>query len=144
MQDSKPFYRLIYTSRATAPIDTKQILAQARKNNAERGITGGLALLEGTFIQYLEGSEGTVNDVFSHILRDARHRDVKVLERRAVPQRMFGDWSMTFLAWTDRTKLIFRSFSPGLGLDLYETDPMTAAPLFRAWAATEDWKPLAP
>lgn len=29
MQDSKPFYRLIYTSLATAPIDTKQILPQA-------------------------------------------------------------------------------------------------------------------
>ena len=144
MQDSKPLHRLIYTSRANNPIDTATILTQARRNNADLGITGGLALLDGTFIQYLEGSEGAVNDIFSRICRDHRHRDVRVLEQRAVSQRMFGDWSMTFLAWTDRTKLIFRSFSPGLGLDLYETDPMTAAPLFRAWAATEDWKPLAP
>jgi hypothetical protein len=142
MQESTAFYRLIYTSRARMPVDTKALLAQAQINNALRGITGGLALLDGVFIQYLEGSEAAVTDVFERIRRDPRHQDVKVLEQRAVKGRMFGDWSMAALHWTERTTQIFRSFSPGLDLDLHETDPMTAAPLFRAWAATEDWKPL--
>lgn len=49
---------------------------------------------------------------------------------------------MERLKWNERTEAIFRSFSPESGLDLYQTDSSTAAPLFRAWAATTDWMPL--
>lgn len=52
---------------------------------------------------------------------------------------MFSDWSMAMLEWTESTKQILRSFSPGIELDLYKTDPATAAPLFRAWATADDW-----
>ncbi|MGJ7545845.1 BLUF domain-containing protein [Variovorax sp. LT1R16] len=136
---SLPFYRLIYTSRVTPSIDIGALLRQAQKNNPPLEITGGLAVLEGVCLQYLEGSEDAVESLFARILPDARHADVKVLERRAVPRRMFNDWSMAMLNWTEDAKQIFRSFSPGIHLNLYDTDPTTAAPLFRAWAATADW-----
>lgn len=137
-----PFYRLIYTSRARTPIETGALLRQAQKNNPARGITGGLVVLDGVYLQYLEGSEEAVESLLARILGDARHSGVKVLERRAVPRRMFSDWSMALLEWTPSTRQIFHGFSPGGALNLYETDPTTAAPLFRAWAATQDWRPL--
>lgn len=144
MPDALPFYRLIYTSHAQPPLDTAGLLRQAQKNNPALGITGGLAVLDGVFLQYLEGGEEAVEALFARILTDPRHCDVKVLERRAVSRRMFSDWSMAMLDWTDSAKQIFRSFSPDIGLNLYETDPTTAAPLFRAWAATDDWHRRAP
>jgi hypothetical protein len=133
------YLRLIYTSRANVPIQIDQILKESRSWNASVAITGGLALMDDVFIQYLEGSERDVNAIFDKIKGDRRHRDVKVLERRTVPRRMFPNWSMGMLRWCDETKAIFRSFSPGCVLDLYETDPSTAAPLFRAWAASDSW-----
>ena len=133
-------WRLIYASRATPPVDTDSLLVQARRNNPARGITGGLVLLEGVFLQYLEGREDDVEHMFERIMHDPRHCEVKVLERREIPRRMFTDWSMAMLEWTDETRMIFQSFSPGVALKLYDTDPSTAAPLFRAWAATSCWK----
>jgi hypothetical protein len=134
-------YRLIYASRANPPVDLQGIVGAALRNNPSVGITGGLAYLEGVFLQYLEGTRDAVEHLFSEIHVDARHREVKVLERRTVPRRMFIDWSMAELAWNERTKQIFQSFSPGTVLNLYDTDPTTAAPLFRAWAATDAWLP---
>jgi hypothetical protein len=135
-----PFFRLIYASRATEPVVSDALIAQALRNNPAIGITGGLACMDGVFLQYLEGAESDVEDLFERILTDARHTDVKVLERRAIPKRMFSDWSMASLRWTDATVMIFRSFSPEAGLRLYDVDPSTAAPLFRAWAATSEWQ----
>lgn len=142
MSLSNNFYRLIYVSVSDPLTDVRTILVSARKNNLENGITGGLGLLDGIFIQYLEGPQTSVKAIFARISGDRRHKGIKLLEERAVPGRMFTDWSMAQLKWTDQTKVIFRSFSPGIELKLYETDPSTAAPLFRAWAATNDWMPL--
>lgn len=97
-------------------------------------------MLDGVFLQYLEGEIEDVDALFAKISRDVRHRDVKILERRVVDRRMFVDWSMATLEWTEETRNIFYSFSPGTVLDLYKTDPTTAAPLFRAWSATSAWK----
>ena len=139
-QISIPMLRLIYTSHVQPPVDTASLLEQARRDNHAKGITGGLAVLDGVFLQYLEGEAEDVDALFTKIGRDGRHRDVKVLERRVVDRRMFADWSMATLEWTEETRNIFCSFSPGTALDLYQTDPTTAAPMFRAWAATSAWK----
>lgn len=130
---------LVYVSHAVAPVDTGPLLKQAWEKNPGTGITGGLAVLDDVFFQYLEGEDEQVDALFARISNDHRHKDVKVLERRAVARRMFADWSMAMLVWTDETRNIFRSFSPDSVLDLYQTDPSTAAPLFRAWAATSAW-----
>ena len=134
------YYRLIYTSKAAPGVDYERLLADSQRRNASFGVTGGLAIVDAVFLQYLEGDEAEVEWLFHKILADDRHHGVKVLERRAVSRRMFETWTMASLHWCDETRMIFESFSPGIGLDLYRTDPSTAAPLFRAWAATEHWQ----
>ena len=134
------FHRLIYTSKANPPVDFDQLVRDSQRRNVSFGVTGGLAVVNDVFLQYLEGDEAEVEWLFHRILDDERHYAVKVLERRAIPKRMFENWTMGHLAWVDETKMIFQSFSPGIGFDLYQTDPETAAPLFRAWAATRHWR----
>src|SRR4051812_13827243 len=126
MLQGLPLCRLIYASRVNAPVDLSALLAQAHRNNPPLGITGGLVCLDQTFLQYLEGPTGAVEALFERMLLDPRHHGVKVLERRTVPRRMFADWSMAALVWTETTREIYQSFSPGRPLDLYETDPSTA------------------
>ncbi len=133
--------RLIYVSRvADCPLGVEDILERARPANAVLGLTGGLVFLENVFLQYLEGQEEVVDDMYRKILKDLRHCDVKLLERRAIKERAFDGWRMGLLNWNSSTKAIFYSFSPGAKLDLYATDPATAAPLFRALAKTEFWQ----
>jgi hypothetical protein len=134
------YFRLIYASKVTEPINADALLAQAQRNNPGHGITGGLAILNGVYLEYLEGSEEEVERLFERISRDVRHTNIKVLERRPISRRMFNNWSMATLLWTTTTKNIFHSFSPGVDFNLHDMDPTTAAPLFRAWAATAEWK----
>lgn len=103
-----------------------------------------LCLLDGVYMQYLEGEEVVVDQLFEQIRADKRHVGATVLERRAIKQRAFAQWSMKLLAWDERNTAIFRSFSPGANLDLYATDPSTAAPLVRALIRPPDWKMAPP
>jgi hypothetical protein len=134
--------RLIYASRARADAlqDLDGILEWSRSYNPRAGITGVLCLLDDTYMQYLEGEEADVAALFASIRKDVRHRDPTILDRRGIPQRAYPTWSMAILEWDDRTRAIFRSFSPGTHLDLYASDPTTAAPLVRALTRSIDWK----
>jgi len=79
--------RLVYASRSTfSPGEAHQgldpsvarILAKSRKNNAERGIVGGLFFGDGCFLQCLEGPDEAVDRLYERIRADSRHRDVTV------------------------------------------------------------------
>jgi len=59
--------------------DVEAITAVATSRNAILGVTGALISTDHFFAQILEGPEAAVDDVMASILRDARHRSVKVL-----------------------------------------------------------------
>jgi hypothetical protein len=134
--------RLIYASRArsSGTTDLDAILEWSRAHNPGLGITGTLCLLDGTYIEHLEGEEASVRSLFDNIRQDSRHCDVTVLDQRRVQRRAYPDWSLALRVWDERTKAIFRSFSPGQNLDLYANDPATSAPLVKALTRPEDWK----
>ncbi len=139
-------YRLIYASRACVSTeeDLPGILEWSRAHNPGLGITGVLCLLDGTYIEHLEGEEATIRALFEHIRREevmqyVYRRDVTVLDQRTVARRAYPDWSLALRVWDDRTKAIFRSFSPGQNLNLYASDPSTSAPLVKALTRSEDW-----
>ena len=134
-------FRLIYASRAKASsaTDLPEILDWSRAHNPDLGITGTLCLLDGTYIEHLEGEELIVKALFENIRHDPRHCQVTILDQRFIPRRAYPDWSLALKVWDDRTKAIFRSFSPGQNLDVYASDPSTAAPLVRALTRPENW-----
>lgn len=91
--------RLTYASTAIAdfsPEDLLSLLKTCRINNGARNITGILIYTHGTFFQVLEGDEAAVNATFEAIKKDKRHKDVILLEKAPITERLFPYWSMGF------------------------------------------------
>lgn len=91
--------RLLYASRAAAPIDDallRAILERSRANNLAHGITGVLCAhaAGNVFLQALEGSRTDVNALYVAIARDPRHRDVTLLDYAEIDERRFPSWLM--------------------------------------------------
>lgn len=92
--------RLIYVSKMTEACDTEalqDILSTSQENNEERGISGVLCYDPTFFMQVLEGPRDAINETYSRIAADTRHKDLTLLEYVEVEERLFGDWTMTFI-----------------------------------------------
>lgn len=93
------FFRLMYVSsgvRLFGDNELAELLAVARRNNAQLGISGMLLYLDGNFLQVLEGNEPDVRRLFATIGQDVRHRGLIVLLSQSIETRAFPDWSMGF------------------------------------------------
>ncbi len=89
--------QLLYASRAAAPLTEsviEEILAQSRRNNPQRGITGILCYSREQFIQVLEGGRDEVCDLYNMLARDARHVQLRILVYAEISERRFSGWTM--------------------------------------------------
>lgn len=90
--------RVVYESRATGRTDSLMnmatILAESQRNNQRDGLTGALAAHGGRYIQVLEGAPVDIDRLMRRLDHDPRHREVTILDRRAIESRSFGDWTM--------------------------------------------------
>ena len=102
----KTLVQIIYISRSTsAPVQpgkgvdpfVARILAKSRSNNRKNGLVGVLYFGDGCFFQCLEGEEEAVDTLYAKLLRDPRHQDLKIISRKAISERSFGDWSMKYV-----------------------------------------------
>lgn len=90
---------LVYISYAASGMtddDLRAILATARTNNQRLDVTGMLLYRNGFFIQALEGEQEVVDTLFAKIVRDPRHKNVKLVYKNAINERSFGRWAMGF------------------------------------------------
>jgi hypothetical protein len=89
--------RLLYASRLVdteSTTATESILAQSRTHNPASGITGILCYGGGVFLQALEGGRSQVSELYGHIQKDTRHKDVVLLHYEEIMERRFGGWTM--------------------------------------------------
>lgn len=89
--------RLLYASRAAqalTPDLIDAILIQSRVHNPELGITGILCYSGDIFMQVLEGGRDAVCDLYNTIVRDDRHRNVRLLSYEEIRERRFASWTM--------------------------------------------------
>lgn len=89
--------RLLYASRPATVLTpglADAILAQSRKKNPAAGVTGLLCVADDVFIQVLEGGRDEVCDLYHTIVRDPRHKDIKLLSYEEIGSRRFGNWTM--------------------------------------------------
>ncbi len=137
--------RLLYASRA---IDTgadaiEAILAQSRQHNPECGITGILCYGGGIFLQAIEGGRMAVSELYGHIQKDPRHKDVVLLHYEEIAERRFGGWTMgqvnmskinasILLKYAEKPELDPYSVSGGVSLALLEELMATACIIGRA------------
>lgn len=98
------------------------MLFQIREKNKRLGITGILLLIQGKFIQYIEGPEEEVDKVYNKIKIDTRHNELLLLDDGYVEERQFKDWSMAFKRIDDRVVEKIVGFKD-LELDLLFLEP---------------------
>ena len=90
---------ILYISRASESCDraaVQSILQSSRKNNPINGITGLLVHKAPQFLQYLEGPNGAIRELYEKIKSDDRHNSVKIISRGEIDVRIFPNWEMGF------------------------------------------------
>lgn len=90
---------LVYSSVAVHPFSDAELdalLLQARSRNDALGVTGMLSYRNGSFVQFLEGSEAHLAELMSDIEADPRHRDIRILIHEQISERQFSSWTMGY------------------------------------------------
>lgn len=90
-------HRIVYVSMAAPDIDQATldaILETARTKNKSRGITGFLLMLDGHFMQLLEGLPEAVQLAYQEICADSRHSNPVIVLQTEGKHRCFPEWRM--------------------------------------------------
>ena len=101
--------QVIYVSERTDFSDNSltTIFDTSQRNNPEKGITGCLLIGSNSYLQFLEGPSLAVEDLYSRITLDNRHKNVKKLHDQIIVEKLFSSWSMKFapfnnLEWSNK------------------------------------------
>ena len=130
--------RLLYASRAVdnSSEAITSILAHSRQYNPGLGITGILCYGGGVFLQAIEGGRMAVNELYGHILRDARHKDVVLLDYEEISERRFGGWTMGTVNLLKLNHSILLKYSEKPELDPYAASGKVSLALLEELMAT--------
>ena len=130
--------RLLYASRAldTSAGAIEAILAQSRQYNPACGITGILCYGGGIFLQAVEGGRMPVNELYGHIQRDARHKDVALLHFEEISERRFGGWTMGQVNILKLNQSILLKYAEKPELDPYAVSGKVSLALLEELMAT--------
>lgn len=97
--------QFIYISRSTflsigsskVEPEVAQILAESKTNNRKNGLVGVLFFGDGCFFECLEGEEKEIDALYQVLLKDTRHKDLKIISRKRIKQPSFQKWSMKYV-----------------------------------------------
>ena len=130
--------RLLYASRVndTSPEAIDAILAQSRKHNPECGITGILCYGGGIFLQAIEGGRMPVSELYGHIQRDPRHKDLVLLHYEEIAERRFGGWTMGQVNMSKVNASILLKYAEKPELDPYAVSGRVSLALLEELMAT--------
>lgn len=88
------YEQLVYVSRAAPDVDARSaydIIRVSHNRNSKHGLTGALILMDGHFLQVLEGHRHSLRERFEIIAADPRHTDVSLRQSIAKSERTFPD-----------------------------------------------------
>lgn len=131
--------RLLYASRAAealSPETIDAILASSRRRNPTLGITGLLCHSGDTFLQVLEGGRESVNQLYTRICQDLRHRDVILLHYEEIAERRFAGWTMGQVNLQRVNPSILLKYSEKPVLDPYAASGQASMALLQELIAT--------
>jgi hypothetical protein len=130
--------RLLYASRAidTQPEAIEAILAQSRQFNPASGITGILCYGGGIFLQAIEGGRNAISDLYRHIQKDVRHKEVVLLQYEEITERRFSGWTMGQVNIAKINASILLKYSEKPELDPYNTSGVVSMALLEELMAT--------
>lgn len=130
--------RLLYASRAVDinPDAIETILSQSRLHNPECGITGILCYGGGIFLQAIEGGRMAVSELYGHIQRDPRHKDVVLLHYEEISERRFGGWTMGQVNMSKINTSILLKYAEKPELNPYSVSGLVSLALLEELMAT--------
>jgi hypothetical protein len=130
--------RLLYASRAVdiSPDAIETILSQSRLHNPECGITGILCYGGGIFLQAIEGGRMAVSELYGHIQRDPRHKDVVLLHYEEISERRFGGWTMGQVNMSKINASILLKYAEKPELNPYSVSGLVSLALLEELMAT--------
>jgi hypothetical protein len=130
--------RLLYASRAvdTSPEAIESILHQSRDHNPSTGVTGVLCYGGGIFLQALEGGRMPINELYGHIQRDPRHKDVVLLQYEEISERRFSGWTMGEVNMNRINAAILLKYAEKPELDPYSASGSVSMALLEELIAT--------
>jgi hypothetical protein len=130
--------RLLYASRAidSNPDAIEAILNQSRNYNPTCGITGILCYGGGIFLQAIEGGRMPVSELYGHIQRDNRHKDVVLLHYEEITERRFGGWTMGQVNMSKINTNILLKYAEKPELDPYSVSGKVSLALLEELMAT--------
>ena len=130
--------RLLYASRAvdTSPAAIEAILTQSRQHNPGSGITGVLCYGGGVCLQAIEGGRSAVSELYGHIQKDSRHKDVVLLHYEEIVERRFGGWTMGLVDASRVNASVLLKYSERAVLDPYSVSGKVSLALLEELMAT--------
>ena len=130
--------RLLYASRAIDPscAAVDDILAECRHFNPISGITGILCYGGGIFLQAIEGGRNAVCELYGHIQKDVRHKEVVLLHCEEISERRFGGWTMGQVDASRVNTNILLKYSERAELDPYNVSGKVSLALLEELMAT--------
>jgi hypothetical protein len=130
--------RLLYASRAIDPRPEaiENILTQSRHYNPTCGITGILCYGGGIFLQAIEGGRMAVSELYGHIQKDVRHKDVVLLHYEEISERRFGGWTMGQVNMSKINTNILLKYAEKPELDPYSVSGQVSLALLEELMAT--------
>jgi Sensors of blue-light using FAD len=131
--------RLMYASRAVAPLgadDVAAVLRQSNANNPRVGVTGVLCHSGDIFLQVLEGGRSQVSHLYNRIAQDRRHRDVVLLSYEEIDERSFAGWAMGQVNMARLNPALLLRYAESAVLDPYVISGRVSMALFNELVAT--------
>ena len=130
--------RLLYASRVVDPQPDviESILAQSRQFNPSTGITGILVYSGDIFLQAIEGGRQAVSELYGHIQKDARHKEVVLLHYEEILQRRFSGWTMGQVRLDKLNPSIVLKYSESAEIDPYAVSGRVSFALLEELMAT--------
>ncbi len=123
--------RLVYVSRAATGItarDAYDIIRVSHNRNSRYGLTGALILIDGHFLQVLEGDAFRIRERYARIAADPRHTEVELRQSVRIQELRFADEWMA-LRHDEEIALATREaygYSPGFPADRFDGDRLVA------------------
>ena len=90
---------IVYVSTMTRDMtaaDIERLLQKANERNSQHDITGILLCYDGSFMQYIEGPETNLLQIYDIITADPNHQGIIQLIHTRIGNREFSDWSMAY------------------------------------------------
>lgn len=93
--------QIIYSSKACDSVDQSEVLDILRSSqirNQQDGISGLLIYQPPRFVQMLEGPAAEAQALYERIMRDPRHTDIELIDRREVEHAAMPTWAMGYFS----------------------------------------------